>query len=91
MSNVDELRNLAGMINRSRKPGLDAKILEGLYSPPFRGDSGNEKDYTYPTQLSGLHHFPKQKVSISGDTSGQISQGNASGSYGMPTGGSHMT
>jgi predicted ATPase len=85
--NMDALRDLMGELNRARKPSVDSKALEVLFSPPYRG-TNNPKIVDYPKQLSGLHDKPSQSLNISGSTSGQAQ--NLSGFFGIPTGGSYI-
>ena len=71
MTKVDALRNLMGILNRFKNPtATNVAIIYFLVSPPYKGETPNPIAHTYPESLSGLHDANRQRVTISGDTSG---------------------
>lgn len=76
MNRTDAMRNLLGILNRYKNPtAQNVATIQNLVSPPYKGETPNPIEHTYPECLSGLHDKNKeQKIVISGDTCGNNSQ-----------------
>jgi hypothetical protein len=71
MNKIDALRNLMGLLNRHKNPtAANVVTINNLLSPPYKGLAPNPVVYTYPECLSGLHGEGKQRINMSGNTSG---------------------
>ena len=74
MNRTEAFRNLMGILNRHKNPtAQNVATINNLVSPPYKGETPNPIEHTYPESLSGLHDANKQKIRISGDTSGNSS------------------
>ena len=72
MTKIDALRNLMGILNQHKKnPTADnVATITNLVSPPYKGKNPNPVIPNYPESLSGLHRDEKQRVNLTGCTSG---------------------
>ena len=72
MTKTDAFRNLMGILNRFKNPtAMNVAVIQNLISPPYKGETPNPIEHSYPESLSGLHSQNKQRINLSGDTSGK--------------------
>jgi len=73
MNRLEAFRNLMGILNRYKNPtAQNVATIQNLISPPYKGETPQPTEHTYPESLSGLHdQNRKQRITLSGDTSGK--------------------